>query len=100
MVITTTASGSSTSGPASCRVASIPSSPGMRTSNKHVGTKPAGKGDRVAAVGGPTDDFDAGLGLEDHGEPGADDVLVVGDEHADGHAMRYRISSSAAAERR
>nr|MBA2696117.1 response regulator transcription factor [Actinomycetota bacterium] len=46
----------------------------------------AAEGDGFAAVRGLADDFDVRLGVEDHGEPRTHDVLVVGDEHADGHA--------------
>ena len=82
--MTTTASGSSMSGPASCRVASMPSSSGMRTSNRQTsGLQRAGEGDGLSAVGGLAHDLDAGLGVEDHPQAGADDLLVVGDDHAD-----------------
>ena len=85
--MTTTASGSSTSGPASWRVASMPSMAGHAdVEQAHVGAQLAGERHRLASVGGLADDLDVGLGVEDHPEPGADDLLVVGDEHADGHA--------------
>ncbi|MFI1488782.1 hypothetical protein [Streptomyces sp. NPDC020747] len=40
---------------------------------------------RLDAVSGLRDDLDVGLCLEDHGEPAADQFLVVGDHHADAH---------------
>ena len=36
----------------------------------------------LRAVGGLADDLDAVLGVEDHRQPGADQPLVVGDQHA------------------
>ena len=52
----------------------------------HIGPELAGEGHRLASVGGLADHLDVGLGVEDHREPGADQLLVVGDEHPDGHA--------------
>ena len=46
VVMTTIASGSSTSGPASCRVASMPSMAGMRMSNRHT----SGRSSRARAT--------------------------------------------------
>ena len=67
----------------------MPSSAGMRMSNRHT----SGRSRRASStasppVGGLADDLDARLGVEDHREPGADDLLVVGDEHPDAHAGR------------
>ena len=79
------------SGPAAVirRVASIPSSTGMRMSMQHhVGRGPAGHRDRFRAVGGLAEHGQVGLGVDEHAEPGPDDGLVVGDYHADGHATR------------
>ena len=57
-----------------------------------VGAQRAGKRHRFTAVGGLSDDLDAGLGVEDHRQSCPDDVLVVGDEHADGHVVRPTAS--------
>jgi hypothetical protein len=51
----------------------------------YVGAQLARQRDRLAAVGGLGDHVDAGLGVEDHPEPGADELLVVGDEDPDAH---------------
>ncbi len=42
--------------------------------------------DRLVAVGGLPDDLDVGLRVEDQAQTGADDRLVVGDEHSDHRA--------------
>jgi hypothetical protein len=42
-------------------------------------------GDRFEAIAGFGDDFDAALGLEDASEPGPDELLIVGDDHAQCH---------------
>ena len=47
--------------------------------------QPVRKFDRLAPVDRLSDDFDVGLPVQDRGETAADDVLVVGDEHSDGH---------------
>src|SRR6202008_75496 len=39
----------------------------------------------LAAVGSFAHDLDVGLGVEDHREPGSDELLVVGYEHSDAH---------------
>ncbi len=46
-----------------------------------------GERDGVEAVGGLPDDLDVGLSVEDHGKTGPDDLLVVSDEHTDGHVL-------------
>ena len=61
----------------------------------HVGPLLASEHDGFPAVGGPTDDLDAGLGVEDHPQACPDDVLVVGDEHADGHVVATSFGSTA-----
>ena len=89
VVMTTTASGSSTSGPASARVASMPSSSGIRMSNRHT----SGRSSRARATASrpsaasPTTSM-SGWASRIIAQPGADDLLVVGDEHADGHRAR------------
>jgi hypothetical protein len=50
---------------------------------------------RVLAVAGAADNRDVGLSLEQRAEAGADDVLVVGDHDADGHAGGSPIGSTA-----
>ena len=50
-----------------------------------IGAQTAGEPHRLGAVGGLRDDLDAGLRVKDHGQAGPDDVLVVGDQHADRH---------------
>ena len=49
----------------------------------HVGPVLAAQPDGLGAVGGARDDGDVGLRVEQRGEPGAHDLLVVGDERAD-----------------
>jgi hypothetical protein len=46
----------------------------------HVGPEPARFGQGLGSVGGLADHGDA-AGGEDHAEPGADQVLIVGDEN-------------------
>ena len=43
--------------------------------------------DRLAAVAGLADHLDVGLGVEDHAEAGADELLVVRDQDADHRAV-------------
>ncbi len=43
------------------------------------------RGHRLAPVGGLAHHLDVGLGVEDHPEPGADELLIVGYEDADAH---------------
>ncbi len=88
--------GSSTSGPASRRVASMPSMFGHAdVEQAHVGSQPTGQRHRFAPVGCLADDLDVGLRVEDHPEPGADDLLIVGEEHADGHERPPPLGSTA-----
>ena len=95
-MITTTAIGSSTPGPASARVASMPSSPGIRMSKRHTsGRRLRASAHRLGAVGRLADHLDVGLRVEDHAEPGAHELLVVGDEHADGHVVHPARGSTA-----
>ena len=64
------------------RVASMPSSSGMRMSiSTTSGCEPLGLLDRLQAVGGLADHVEVVLGVEDHPEPGAHERLVVGDQH-------------------
>ena len=42
--------------------------------------------DRLLAVDRLARDLEVVLGVDEHPQPGADEVLVVGDEHADAHA--------------
>ena len=60
----------------------------------HVGPEAPRERDRLGAVGGLADDLDVGLRVEDHAEPRAHEVLVVGDQHA--HASRRPSLPSAA----
>ena len=60
-----------------------------------VGPQLAGERHRLAPVGGLADHLDVGLGVEDHRQPGADELLVVGDEHADGHRAAPARGSTA-----
>ncbi len=95
-MITTTAIGSSTSGPASILVASMPFNSGMRMSNRHTsGRRPSSLLDGVAAVRHLADHLDAGLRVEDHAEPGPHELLIVGDQHPDRHVGTVERGSSA-----
>jgi hypothetical protein len=88
VVITTTAIGSATSGPASCRVASMPSirACGCRTGRRRA--QPPGQGDGLAHRRRPDRPPRCpGWALEDHRQPGPDQLLVVGDEHPDRHGV-------------
>src|SRR3954454_11381763 len=60
----------------------------------YVGTEPTRQLDSGVAVGGLTDDLDARLRVEDHGEAGTHQVLVVGHQHAHRH-RRTSVGSSA-----
>src|SRR5690606_6860462 len=55
----------------------------------------AGEGHRLLPVGRLPDDRDARIGVEDHAEAGAHDLLVVGDHDADAHADAARSGSTA-----
>ena len=62
-----------------------------------VGAQLERQADCLAPVGGPRDDFDVGLGVEQHRQPGAHDGLVVGDEDPDAHRgvpVRGRTAST------
>ena len=70
----------------------------------HVGSAaPAGL-DRLGPVVGLGHNAQLGVGLEDHAESGSHQGLVVGDDHADGHASTpapvgrctYTVSAPAA----
>ena len=76
------------------RVASIPSSSGMRMSiSTTSGLSAADLLDGVEPVGGLAHDLEVVLGVEDHAEAGAHERLVVGDQQSDAHAT---LSSLAA----
>ncbi len=62
-----------------------------------VGTQPERQAHGLAPVGGRADHLDAGLGIEQHRQPAADDGLVVGDQDPDGHRavpVRGRTAST------
>ena len=66
------------------RVASMPSSCGMRMSTTATsGLAGAGGVDRLQAVGGLGDDGHVGLGLDDLAQASADERLVVGQQDPD-----------------
>ncbi len=54
-----------------------------------------GEGNRLAPVGSLGDNLDVGMSGEDHRETGADEVLIVGDEHPDGHLTAPALGSTA-----
>ena len=56
----------------------------------HVGPQSSCQRDRLAPVGRVPDDLDIRLRVEDHRQAGADELLVVGDEHADDHCPPAR----------
>ena len=71
---------------------------GCRTGTRRAAAAaPARRG--LVPVGRLADDLDVGLGVEDHRQPGAHQLLVVGDQHPDRHrrhlpsAARRRPSS-------
>ena len=63
----------------------------------HVGPEAPCERDRRRAVRGFADDLDVGLGVQDHAEPRADEVLVVGDQHAHRHVVHRFLGSDAVA---
>ena len=74
----------SSSSAAMARVASSPSTPGMRMSIRTTsGRRARGQADRLVAVGGLADHLDAVLGVQQRPEPGPDQRLVVGQQHPD-----------------
>jgi hypothetical protein len=61
----------------------------------HVGPQHPGQRHRLPTVGRLTHHLDAGLGVQDHAQPGPDQFLVVGDKYADGHRVgRVRGSTA------
>src|SRR4029450_13026447 len=60
-----------------------------------IGSQLAGEGDGFPAVPRLADHVDVGLGVEDHAQPGPDDLLVVGDEDADVHRLGPARGSTA-----
>jgi hypothetical protein len=61
----------------------------------HVGAELAGEGHRGASVGRLANHLNAGLGIEDHLEAGPDDLLIIGDDHADAHVTEADLGSTA-----
>jgi len=61
----------------------------------HVRPEPAGERHRRAAVSCLTDDLDVGLRVEDHPEPGSDDLLIVGKDDSDRHEPPRPLGSTA-----
>ena len=71
------------------RVASMPSMPGMRTSMSTTsGARSAHRATASTPSAASPPDLEALGRVDDHPQPGADEVLVVGEEHADAHAHR------------
>ena len=60
-----------------------------------VGAEFAGEGHRFASVGSLAYHLDVGLGVEDHPETGADEVLIIGDDRADAHVTEPAFGSTA-----
>ena len=80
------------------RVASMPSSSGMRMSiSTTSGFSRRAMSTACSAVDGLADHLDVVLGVEDHLEAGADERLVVGDHDAHAHALASSGSRGAAA---
>ena len=85
----------------------MPSSTGIRTSiTTTSGVQPAGEVDRGAPVPALAHHLEVGLGVDDRREPGADQRLVVADQHPDrrGHdglpaGMRARTTKPPPARR-
>ena len=70
------------------RVASIPSMTGHADVHQHdVGVALRRQGNGLGAVTRLPDDLDVGLLGQDHPESEAEQLLVVGEEHPDGHAL-------------
>ena len=66
------------------RVASRPSTPGIRMSIRTTSARSAaGQVDRLLAVGGLADDLQVPGGVDEDPEPGADQGLVVGEQDPD-----------------
>src|SRR5687767_9402276 len=61
----------------------------------HVWSELARERHCFAPIGCLADDFDLGLSVEDHPEPGPDDLLIVGKEHSDGHEWPPPLGSTA-----
>ena len=60
--------------------------PGHADVHEHdVGARSRSLGHRLEPVGSLAHDLEAGLGRQDHPEPGADEPLVVDEQDADGH---------------
>ena len=68
------------------RVASMPSTSGMRTSiSTTSGRSRSASSTASAPFAGLADDLEVVAGLQDHAEAAAHQRLVVGQQHADGH---------------
>ncbi len=61
----------------------------------HVGPDAPRERHGFGAVGRLAHDLDVGLRVEDHPEPGAHELLVVGDEHAHAHVDQPERGSAA-----
>ena len=60
-----------------------------------IGSELASEGHRFASVGRLAYHLDVGLSVEDHLEPGADEVLIISDDHADAHVIEPALGSTA-----
>ena len=78
------ATGGDACGPTRRPVASMPSRCGHAHVHQHdVRNVPPGQLDRLRAIRGLADDLDVVLGLQDHPEPGAHQLLIVDHEDTD-----------------
>ena len=77
------------------RVASMPSTPGMRTS---ISTTSGDVASTTATASPPSlglaDNLDVVAGVEDHAEPCPHQRLIVGDDDSDGHGTESKRSSA------
>ena len=60
-----------------------------------IGPQLPGQRHGFPAVARLTHHLDVGLGVQDHAQPGPDELLVVGDEYADGHRVGRARGSTA-----
>ena len=85
----------------SLRVAASPSRFGIRMSMRtRSGRRLRAREQGVLAVDRLTRDLEVGLGVDQHAQAGADQVLVVGDEDAHGHATGTASSGRRASTRK
>ena len=83
-MVSTSTRGGSAAPAVTARVASIPSSRGIRTSiSTTSGRERPHSVDRGSTVVGLADHLDVGLGRQDHPQPGPDQRLVVDEDHPD-----------------